>query len=46
MILRLFGTPWSVAAVAAIGVHLTLLLVSLAVGGLSFKTAPRLLSTT
>ncbi len=46
MILRLFGTPWSVAAVAAIGVHMTLLILSVAVGGLSFKTAPRLLSTT
>lgn len=46
MILRLFGTPWSVAAVAAIGVHLTLLVLSVAVGGLSFKTAPRLLSST
>ena len=46
MILRLFGTPWSVAAVAAIGVHMTLLILSVAVGGLSFKAAPRLLSTT
>ena len=46
MILRLFGTPWSVAAVAAIGVHMTLLVLSVAVGGLSFKTAPGLLSTT
>lgn len=45
MILRLFGTPWSVAAVAAIGVHMTLLLSSLAVGALSLRTAPRLLST-
>jgi len=46
MILRLFGTPWSVAAVAAIGCHMTLLLSSIVVGGLSFKTAPHLLSTT
>ncbi len=46
MILRLFGTPWSVAAVAAIGVHMTLLVLSVAVGGLSFKTAPGLLSAT
>lgn len=45
MILRLFGTPWSVAAVAAIGVHVSLLVMSLVVGGLSFKTSPRLLST-
>lgn len=46
MILRLFGTPWSVAAVAAIGVHMTLLILSVAVGGLSFKTSPGLLATT
>lgn len=45
MILHLFGTPWTVAAVAAIGVHLSLLVMSIAVGGLSFKTSPRLLST-
>jgi uncharacterized membrane protein YbhN (UPF0104 family) len=46
MILRLFGTPWSVAAVAAIGVHLSLLVMSLVVGGLSFRTSPKLLSST
>lgn len=38
MALRLFGEPLSVAAVAAVGVHLSLLVVSLLVGGLSFKT--------
>lgn len=46
MILRLFGTPWSIAAVAAIGVHVSLLVMSLIVGGLSFKTSPHLLSPT
>jgi uncharacterized membrane protein YbhN (UPF0104 family) len=46
MILRLFGTPWSVAAVAAVGVHVSLLVMSLVVGGLSFKTSPQLLSST
>ncbi|MDA8344552.1 MAG: lysylphosphatidylglycerol synthase domain-containing protein [Thermaerobacter sp.] len=46
MILRLFGTPWSVAAIGAIGVHVSLLVMSLVVGGLSFRTSPRLLSST
>lgn len=42
--LRLFGVPLPLAAIAAVGVHLSSLVMSLVVGALSLRSTPRLMA--